>query len=95
MSKTKKILALALSAAMSLSLLAGCGGGGEKAPSGSNPSAPSGSGASGEAGRVYWLNFKPELDETAQALHREDRRPRPGHHRRLRHLPADPHRRDG
>ena len=68
MSKTKKILALALSAAMSLSLLAGCGGGGEKAPSGSNPSAPSGSGASGEAGRVYWLNFKPELDETAQAL---------------------------
>ncbi len=32
MSKTKKILALALSAAMALSLLAGCGGGEEATP---------------------------------------------------------------
>ena len=55
MSKTKKILALALSAAMSLSLLAGCGGGGDKGGDSAN-------------GSVYWLNFKPELDETAQAL---------------------------
>ena len=68
MSKTKKILALALSAAMALSLLAGCGGGG-----GGNASNPGGgdasnSGGDASGGRVYWLNFKPELDETAQAL---------------------------
>lgn len=62
MKKWKTILALALSAAMSLSLLAGCGGG---AASGN----VSGGGAAGsETGRVYWLNFKPELDETAQDL---------------------------
>ena len=71
MSKTKKILALALGAAMTLSLLAGCG---EKpSTSGStpgNPSNPSSTGSSsgGETGRVYWLNFKPELDTTAQEL---------------------------
>ena len=71
MSKTKKILALALGAAMTLSLLAGCG---EKpSTSGSNPGNPSnpsstGSSSGGETGRVYWLNFKPELDTTAQEL---------------------------
>ena len=69
MSKMKKVLALALSAAMSLSLLAGCGGG-----NGGNASNPGGGSVSnagnagGETGRVYWLNFKPELDSTAQAL---------------------------
>lgn len=57
----KKILALALSAAMALFLLAGCG---DKA-SGDNSSNP---GGSTETGRVYWLNFKPELDATAQEL---------------------------
>ena len=70
MSKTKKILALALSAAMALSLLAGCGGG-DKPAGGSNAGNPSSAGTptgGGETGRVYWLNFKPELDETAQAL---------------------------
>ena len=70
MSKTKKILALALSAAMALSLLAGCGGG-DKPAGGSNAGNPSSAGTptgGGETGRVYWLNFKPELDETAQQL---------------------------
>ena len=62
MRKWKTILALALSAALSLSLLAGCGGG---AASGN---VSSGGAAGGETGRVYWLNFKPELDETAQDL---------------------------
>ena len=62
MKKWKTILALALSAAMSLSLLAGCGGG---AASGN---VSGGGAAGGETGRVYWLNFKPELDETAQDL---------------------------
>ena len=57
MSKTKKILALALSAAMSLSLLAGCGG--EKVPAGGSTSGggsasgtPAGNGNSGAAGSV-------------------------------------------
>lgn len=70
MSKSKKILALALGAAMTLSLLAGCGGG-DKGGTGSNPGSagnPSNTGTSGETGRVYWLNFKPELDTTAQDL---------------------------
>ena len=43
----KKILALALSAAMSLTLLAGCGGKDSTTDA---------------SGRVYWLNFKPESD---------------------------------
>lgn len=64
MRTSKKILALVLGAAMALSLLAGCGG---------NNNASSGSGSSKgnnstDSGRVYWLNFKPELDETAQDL---------------------------
>lgn len=70
MSKTKKILALALSAAMALTLLAGCGGG-DKPAGGSNAGEPSSAGTptgGGETGRVYWLNFKPELDTTAQEL---------------------------
>ena len=71
MRKWKTILALALSAAMSLSLLAGCGGdkpAGSNPGNTSNPGSASNAGNSGESGRVYWLNFKPELDETAQAL---------------------------
>ena len=64
MKKGKKILALVLSAAMALTLLAGCGGD-NKTPGGSNPS---GGNSGSETGRVYWLNFKPELDETAQDL---------------------------
>lgn len=67
MSKTKKILALALSACMSLSLLAGCGGG-----NGGNASNPGGNasnaGGSGAAGEVYYLNFKPEQNDAWQAL---------------------------
>ena len=71
MRKWKTILALALSAAMSLSLLAGCGGdkpAGSNPGNTSNPGSAGNAGNSGESGRVYWLNFKPELDETAQAL---------------------------
>ncbi|MBR4424768.1 MAG: ABC transporter substrate-binding protein [Oscillospiraceae bacterium] len=48
----KRILALALTAILVLGLAA-CGGGG---------------GGTDAKGSVYWLNFKPELDETAQAL---------------------------
>lgn len=41
--------------------LAGCGGGASSSDTG-------GAGTDGHSGNVYWLNFKPELDETAQAL---------------------------
>ena len=56
MSKFKKILALTLSACLSLSLLAGCGGGG------------GGKGGDSSTGSVYWLNFKPESDDTLQKV---------------------------
>lgn len=55
----KKLLSALLCAAMSVTLLAGCNGGG-------NSSAESS--ASKAEGSVYWLNFKPELDETIQEL---------------------------
>jgi len=67
---SKKLLALALSCMMLVSLLAGCG---SDAGSSSNPpseNTQSGSEATepvkgGDAeGRVYWLNFKPESDGT-------------------------------
>ena len=48
----KRILALALTAILVLGLAA-CGGGG---------------GGTDAKGSVYWLNFKPELDETLQNL---------------------------
>ena len=76
----KKLLALALAMVMILGLAA-CGGkssGGAEpqqpaastpAPAASTPApAPADSGAKAASGSVYWLNFKPELDETAQAL---------------------------
>ena len=52
----KKIFALLLVAVMVLCLFAGCKDDGDK---------PAGDDAKGS---VYWLNFKPELDETIQAL---------------------------
>lgn len=93
MSKTKRILAMAASAAMCLSVLTGCGESGTSStPNNSNgttsgnnsnasstpnnSSTPTSSAAdsnptsipSAEGGSVFWLNFKPELDETAQDL---------------------------
>ncbi len=71
----KRLLALTLVAALFIGLLAGCGNNANK-PSNNNPSntnqpsEPSGTDepAPEATGKVYWLNFKPELDETAQAL---------------------------
>lgn len=65
----KKLLALSLAAVMAISLLAGCG-------SGSTASSPSASGSadsgkSTPAGKVYYLNFKPEADDAWQALAKE------------------------
>ncbi|MBD5118763.1 MAG: ABC transporter substrate-binding protein [Clostridiales bacterium] len=61
---------------MSLSLLAGCSKSADKnsdAPVGDNTNQPEASQPVGDdtpaaEGRVYWLNFKPELEETAQKL---------------------------
>ena len=55
----KKYLALILALVMSLSLVA-CGGGEE--------AADDGAGEEAAAGRVYYLNFKPEFDEALQGL---------------------------
>ena len=55
--KLKKALSVLLVAAMSLSLLAGCGS-----------SSSDDSGSSDAKGKVYYLNFKPEADEQWQAL---------------------------
>ena len=63
----KKVLALGLSAALSLSLLAGCGNSGDPGTSGSTPP-EGGSGGETATGSVYYLNFKPEADAQWQAL---------------------------
>ena len=55
----KKYLALILALVMSLSLVA-CGGG--------EDAADDGAGEEAAAGRVYYLNFKPEFDEALQGL---------------------------
>ena len=57
----KKTLALVLAACLCLALLAGCGSNNTPAASGST----SGTEA---AGRVFWLNFKPESDEVLQTI---------------------------
>ena len=55
----KKTLALVLAACLCLALLAGCG----------SNNAPAGSTSGTEAaGRVFWLNFKPESDEVLQTV---------------------------
>ena len=60
--KAKRILAIVLAAILVLSLAA-CSGG-----SGSGGEGDKGDGGSASGGSVYWLNFKPELDETLQSL---------------------------
>ena len=61
----KKLLTLSLAMAMAVSLLAGCGSSKTSTPSDS--SSPD-SGSSAAAGKVYYLNFKPEADEQWQEL---------------------------
>ena len=60
----KKLLALGMAAALSLSLLSGCGG--DTTPSGD--ASPSGGGDAPSGGKVYYLNFKPEQDAQWQEL---------------------------
>ena len=65
---SKKLLSLALTAAMALTLLAGCGGNTSTSTSGSGAVSGSNTGADGSKGAVYYLNFKPEQDEAWQNL---------------------------
>ena len=58
----KRILAIIL-AILLVAALAACGGSGNSGESGNSDS-----GSTGKTGSVYWLNFKPELDETLQTL---------------------------
>ena len=74
----KKYLAMILALVMALSLVA-CGD--KKDDSADNSDGDTAS------GRVYWLNFKPEADETLQKV--------AAMYRRFRHLQRDPDRRDG
>ena len=60
----RKFFALGLAAALSLSILSGCGG--NTANPGS--STPSGSGDTPSGGKVYFMNFKPEQDAQWQEL---------------------------
>ena len=60
--KKKKVLSVLLVAAMSASLLAGCGS------SSSSSSSDEGSESKEAKGSVYYLNFKPEADEQWQNL---------------------------
>ena len=65
----KRILALILAVLFVVSLAA-CGGSSDKKDDAKtdNGSSDSGKTDSGEKGSVYWLNFKPEIDETLQDL---------------------------
>lgn len=75
MSKSRRILAMALSATMGLTMLAGCnndkGNSSTNSPASNNSSTSNGNSSeptSGDAskGRVFWLNFKPEADGALQ-----------------------------
>ncbi len=83
MSKSRRILAMALSATMGLTMLAGCDNSDNSNNSSSNtPNSPAGNNSStgsgdsseptslgdGSKGKVYWLNFKPEADKTLQDI---------------------------
>ncbi len=60
----KKLLALTLSSAMAVSLLAGCGGASKSETASETKAAAEGA----AQGSVYYLNFKPEQDEQWQEL---------------------------
>ncbi|MBQ2359170.1 MAG: extracellular solute-binding protein [Ruminococcus sp.] len=63
----RKAAALTMAALMAGTALAGCGGnnGASKADGTADSASKA---ASGAKGSVYWLNFKPEIDETLQDL---------------------------
>ncbi len=57
----KKIVSILMAAAMVATLVTGCG-------SSSSDSSSSSSSSSSSTGSVYWLNFKPEIDEALQEI---------------------------
>lgn len=64
----RRVAAITVAAMMAGTAFAGCGGSSSTASgSGTDSSASSGS-TDGAKGSVYWLNFKPEIDETLQSL---------------------------
>ncbi len=70
-STIKKIAAFGLAALMTASALASCGGSGDKSSEASKTDSTASTASKlgdGSKGKVYWLNFKPEIDETLQAL---------------------------
>lgn len=68
--KAKKLLSLGLAGTMAAALLAGCSGGASSssAAASTDSAATSETTATAAAGKVYYLNFKPEQDEQWQAL---------------------------
>ena len=65
----KKFLAIGMSAALTLGMLVGCGNGGTATENGTaGKSDTVDATASGAAGKVYYLNFKPEQDPQWQQL---------------------------
>lgn len=66
MRKMRKVAALALSAAMIVGMLSGCGSTDAGTTSGSTSSA--GGSSSGKTGKVYYLNFKPEIADVYESV---------------------------
>ena len=70
--KLRKALSLALTGALCVGLLAGCGSNPSSPSTSSTPSGSTGgstpSGSTSSGGSVYYLNFKPEQDADWQAL---------------------------
>lgn len=68
--KKKRLMALALTGMLAVSMLAGCGGDGDSNSNSNsnNESDSKGDSADGSNGSVYYLNFKPEADEAWQSL---------------------------
>ena len=64
----KKILSLSMASAMAAALLAGCGSTAASSSAAASSTAESTDAAAAAAGKVYYLNFKPEQDEDWKAL---------------------------
>lgn len=69
--KAKKLLSLGIAGTMAVALLAGCSSSGSSssaAASGDTATSEASAASTTAAGKVYYLNFKPEQDEQWQAL---------------------------
>lgn len=66
--KAKKLLSLGIAGTMAVALLAGCTSSGSSSAASGDTATSEASATSATAGKVYYLNFKPEQDEQWQAL---------------------------